>query len=231
MVTRLHTTDDDAGDTLPSPWDSSWDAETDDDATPPFRAGIPEWGTKEATPSRAFSRVRRGYDADEVDAHIVELEHRLAAAEAATNAPMPPAPAPDRQAAAVELGTVLLDARDTAERIRAEAEVTAAQVVADAEREAREIVAQGRVQGEADAMQRKQYLEADLRNAEEAAAQIRDATTCAMTQISEWRSTALAALERVMAALEQWPGTVPDPVSLEEVLGSATPPTDRIGIK
>jgi hypothetical protein len=165
--------------------------------------------------------VRRGYDTDEVDAYIASLERRLATAEAAAITAVPAAAVAHRQATAVEVGTVLIDARDAAERIRADAEVAAAQTVADAERDARQVVDEGLRRAEHEAAQRLHELDVDRRSAESAAAELRDATTRALSQISEWRGVALASLERVVAALEQWPGTVPDPVSLEEVLGSS----------
>jgi hypothetical protein len=167
--------------------------------------------------------VRRGYDTDEVDRYLASLERRVADAEALAHAPAPPV-APDivRRTAALEAGTVLLDAREAAERIRSDAEVSAAQLVADAEREACQVLDAGRRRAEDEADQRRVELRDDLRAAEESAAQLREATTRALGQISEWRSAALTALERVVAALEQWPGTVPDPVSLEDVLGPAS---------
>jgi DivIVA domain-containing protein len=207
-----------------TPWEGVWDDEAAADAFGHLPAGPPAppaWDGPPAAP--AFSRVRRGYDADEVDAYVAGLERRLAAA-AAPAVSQADAPMSGRQAAAAELGVVLLDARDAADRIRADAEVAGAQLVADAEREARGILDETRRRVDDEADRRRHELDADLRHAQEAATQLRDTTTRAMSQISEWRGAALAALERVVAALEQWPGTVPDPASLEDVLGPAARP-------
>lgn len=230
MVTELRTADGlQAGPADESPWGESWEdaysmvtEEASSHAPPPPK---PNWDDTGVGMGPHFSRVRRGYDAREVDRYVRSLERRLVAAEEmAARPPVTEPPSSERHSAAVELGTVLLDARDAAERIRAEAEVSAAQLVADAEREARQVVEEGRRRADAEAKQRLQDLDADRRRAEDAAAQLRDATGRALSEISEWRSAALADLERVVAALEQWPGTVPDPVSLADVLG---PPSDH----
>jgi DivIVA domain-containing protein len=180
----------------------------------------------------AFTKVRRGYDVAEVDRYVEELLHRLAAwpqvEVAGTGRALDPADAEQvtpgegrRRREALEAGTVLLDAREAADRIRTEAEVVAAAHVAEAESEARRLVDEGRADAERALRARREELLAQLDQVENTARRVHAATARIKEQVDEWRHAALQSSERLVASLEHWPAEVPDPTELDHVLSSS----------
>jgi hypothetical protein len=139
----------------------------------------------------------------------------------------------EREGAAFEAGTVLLDAREAADRMRAEAEVAAAALVADAQKEAHHLLEEGRRAAEEATTTRQREIERDLAEATGKATELRSATARITEEVEQWRRTALSSLELIASSLEQWPGTVPTPVNLEEALsrtdydGASSPSRDR----
>lgn len=180
-----------------------------------------------------FKKVLRGYDSAAVDRYIADLLDRLhrveEAATGGSRGELGGSPTggehleggeADRQREhhAVAVGTVLLDAREAAERIVSEAEVAAAALIADAETEAGRLVDLGRADAERAMAARRTELLRELDDAQEAARQMRLATTRLKERVDEWRQAALGSYEQMAASLQQWPGQVPDPTDLAQVL-------------
>jgi cell division septum initiation protein DivIVA len=139
----------------------------------------------------------------------------------------------EREGAAFEAGTVLLDAREAADRKRAEAEVAAAALVADAQKEAHRVLEEGRRAAEEATNTRQREIERDLAEATDMAIELRSATARITEEVEQWRRTALSSLELIASSLEQWPGTVPTHVNVDEALsrtyhdGTSSPRRDR----
>jgi DivIVA domain-containing protein len=165
-----------------------------------------------------FTRARRGYDTTEVDRYVDGLLRRIAAHPEAD-----PTRSIDGQGrrGALEAGTILLDAREAADRIQADAEAAATALVAEAEAEARRLIEEGRADAEKALAVRRDELYRELEDAEVKAKEIRTATVRVKEEVDQWRQAVLQSYEQVAASIEHWPGEVPDPTELDLVLDHA----------